>query len=296
LIHPTVELAKWLDRFSLEQYWAKLDAERAPYFRYYAADGIMSPWNLAVTEQLRCRGGIPRPTSDAVPVDLLLPAFGEPARREVSKIAGLPYMERGAWPRGSDGGLLLFFGQLCLSDSRDLLFGCSDHDLPGDVLLIFQEDVDDLIWDESHGAKLHFEWRRHGIAESRLITAADMPERLVEWKPTHFQRFRSLECSDNGLVQRGNLSVEAPGRYAASKIGGLPVWWQDENEAANVGRYFASIHSIHPAGDDHPFPNVPKPDWGALPYGQNFLMLGDVGTLYLFAKGGGAVGWLMQCG
>lgn len=57
----------------------------------------------------------------------------------------------------------------------------------------------------------------------------------------------------------------------------------------------ARPRSINPAEDEHPFPNVPQPSWGSLPHDHGFLMLGNVGTLYLFAKGRGRVGWLMQC-
>lgn len=57
----------------------------------------------------------------------------------------------------------------------------------------------------------------------------------------------------------------------------------------------ARPRSINPAEDEYPFSNVPKPSWGSSPHAEGFLMLGDVGTLCLFAKGRGRVGWLMQC-
>jgi hypothetical protein len=298
MIHPTVEIERWIARYPLAATWAQLDVERGPDFWYNAPSDIFSPRDLALTEQMRSAVGGAAAMGPGTPVDVLLPALGEPPRREVSKISGLPYRPRGAWPTDGAGKPLTFLGQLCLADSRDVLSGFSREELPGDLLLIFQDDVDDgLMWSEGEGSQLHFEWQPLGLAESELVTAAEVPTPSVLWTPTFFERYRSTEHAEVRLPLRyRDIEIEVSGTYRASKIGGVPVWQQSEEEAEGLGRYFGCLHSINPCEDEYPFPNVPQPPWGRRPYSQGFLMLGDVGTLYLFAKGGGEVGWLMQCG
>jgi hypothetical protein len=296
--HPSAEIAKWLAMFPLDDHIAKLKAQKAPDFWYNPPDDICSPRDLALTEQIRARAGVSA-AGGGVAVDVLLPALGEPPRRAVSKIGGLPYRPRGAWPQGSRGRPLSFLGQICLADSRDVLT-VDRQALPGDVLLIFLDEQDDgldLIWSENEGARLHFEWQMLGIGDDQLVRPEEVPEQAVQWRPVYFERFRSREYEGEWpLMRLGNAQIEAPFRYAASKIGGLPVWWQDESEADGLGAFFACLHSINPVEEVWPLANVEKSPWGGSPYDEGFLMLGDVGTLYLFAKGNGRVGWLMQCG
>ncbi|MFG0283689.1 MAG: DUF1963 domain-containing protein [Phycisphaerales bacterium JB039] len=298
MVHPVVDIERWIGRYPLGAAWARVDAEHGPSFWYNAPSDIFSPRDLALTEQMRAAVGGPDAMGPSLPVDVLLPALGEPPRREVSKIGGLPYRARGPWPTDGAEKPLTFLGQLCLADSRDVLRGFSRDELPGDVLLVFHDDTDDgLMWSEGEGAQLHFEWQPLGLAESDLVTATEVPEQPVAWTATYFERYRSTEHADVRLPLRyRDIDIEVSGEYWASKIGGVPVWQQREDEAEGLGRYFACLHSINPAEDEYPFPNVEKPAWGRHPHSQNFLMLGDVGTLYLFAKGGGKVGWLMQCG
>lgn len=298
MVHPVVDIARWVARNPLSAKWARLDAEEARESRYYAPSDIASPRDLALTEQMREAAGGETTLGPGVPVDVLLPALGEPPRREVSKIGGLPYRPREPWPADAAGKPLSFLGQLCLADSRDLLSGYSRDELPGDVLLIFQDDTDDgLVWNEASGSQLYFEWYPLGLAEDELVSSAEMPEQPITWTPTYFERHRSREHSGGcSMLRYRNITIEVCGCYWASKIGGVPVWQQGEEEAEGLGRYFACLHSINPCEDEYPFPNVPIPPWGRLPYSQNFLMLGDVGTLYLFARGSGGIGWLMQCG
>ncbi|MCC7390477.1 MAG: DUF1963 domain-containing protein [Phycisphaerales bacterium] len=296
MIHPVVDIDRWMQRYPLDADWARLDEQGAMDFLYQMPSDVFSPRDLALTEQFRAAAGGSGALGPGVPVDVLLPALGEPPRPEVSKVGGVPYRARAPWPTDAAGRSLVFLAQLCLADSRGTLPTLGPDDLHGDVLLIFYEDDDEMIWDETSGSPLHFEWQPLGIPEAALMRAEDVPARCSPWTPTYFELHRSTEHAGATSVRHRQFEIEVHGAYWASKIGGRPVWQQDEREADGLGRYFASLHSINPAEDEYPFPNVPKPGWGRLPYDQGFLMLGDVGTLYLFAKGGGRVGWLMQCG
>ncbi|MBK7406273.1 MAG: DUF1963 domain-containing protein [Phycisphaerales bacterium] len=296
MIHPPVDIARWIARNPLAAKWARLDAEGAMDFRYEMPSDICSPRDLALTEQFRDAAGGPDALWRGVNVDVLLPALGEPQRPEVSKVGGVPYRPRAPWPTDASGRPHLFLAQLCLADSTGALSAFRRRQLPGDVLLIFCEDDDDLIWSESSGSRLHFEWQPLGIRSADLMGANELPPRGSPWTPTYFELHRSTDHAGAAMVRHRERELEVHGTYRSSKIGGLPAWQQGKAEAKGLGRYFASIHSIDPAEDEYPFPNVPTPPWGTQPCDQGFLMLGDVGTLYLFAKGGGRVGWLMQCG
>lgn len=291
-IHDRVDLTRWLNRFPLDEHLRQTDEEDALPFRFYQPDDIFSPKDLAHTLQMQQRAGLD--LKSGTPVDLLLPALGEPSNRAASKICGSPYRPRGTWPVDSRGTPLRFLAQLCFAESRDILPEFLRSNLPGDILLIFAEDrSDDMIWTEKDGVPLYFEWHSLGIPDDQLIPPGEHPENL--FAPIHFQLLRTRESEDRGEYHGAKFAIEVRACLPGSKIGGIPIWQQDESEANGLGTFFAAIHSINPAGMEYPLINVPVPPWGPLPYGQNFLMLGDVGTLYLFWDGS-RVRWLMQCG
>lgn len=296
MIHEVVQSVSWVQRFPLAAHLQDLDKQGAPDFWYKVPDQIDSPRDLAYTEQWRQRAFPEANVQGGTSVDVFLPAFGEPANRACSKTAGLPYLRRGEWPHTKTGQPMAFLGQLCIADSRDVL-PVGTEALPGDVLLIFQQDPDDCIWSESSGSPVHFIWQTLGIPESELLTEDEAWTPEWWFEPLHFHRYRTAEYRDVELQPSyRDKKVWLTGQYAATKLGGFPVWWQDEHEADGLGTYFACLHSINPSGMEYPLINVPESPWGEYSNGRKFFMLGDVGTLYLFAKGDGKIGWLMQCG
>lgn len=311
MIHPTVDIQRWMQRYPLEAHFASLErrideilmkepgrfasrgeAEAKLGFWWYAPNDIFSPRNLALTEQMRGRGG-EMPWSEGVPVDVLLPALGEPPRREVSKIGGLPYRPKGSWPVDAEGNALSFIGQLCFADSMDILAARGIRGLPGDVLLVFQES-DDFIGEEDCGAPLRFEWYRVGMTADELVAPEHIPPQSVSFTPTYFERYRSVDFEE---APSAAVGLDALGqfvaRYHASKIGGLPPRQQEEQD--DLGTFLGCLHSINPYEDEYPFPNLRSPPWKGYAHDRGFFMLGDVGTLYLFWDGN-RVRWTMQCG
>lgn len=80
---------------------------------------ITSPHDIAVVEQLRAKafaGGRCDP-GRAIPTDVFVFSLGEPARREVTKVGGLPYRPAAdPWPTHPSGRSMTFIGQLCFAD------------------------------------------------------------------------------------------------------------------------------------------------------------------------------------
>ncbi len=291
-IHDRVDLARWLNHFPLDEHYRRLDEEAVSAFRYAPDTDIYSPEDLALLTQMRQRAGL-NPDS-GTPFDLLLPAHGEPSNRAASKICGTPYRPKGEWPKDKNGSPLLFLAQICFADSRDVLPASVRSQLPGDVLLIFAENIpDEIVWTEDDGLPLSFEWHSLGIPDDQLVPQGEHPENL--FAPTHFQVLRSTESEECGQFTYRGLDIEVAACARSSKIGGMPIWQQHESEADGLGTFFAALHAVNPCGMDHPFPNVPVPPWGQYCYSQNFFCLGDAGTLYLFWDGS-RVRWLMQCG
>lgn len=306
MIHQSIDLPIWIERFPLDDHLRDLDIKQVKDFVYYPEIDLFSPQALAHYEQWLKKAGMNHNTSKgAVPVDYFLPALGEPDSRIQSKISGLPYLRKGEWPRNANGEPLAFLAQICFLDSHETL-PVDTTRLGGAVLLIFQDEPDEIIWSMNYGAQLHFIWMPHGVSDSELISASDVFVPNNRWyEPTHFHRFRSTESPEpertvthmkrNGLISKKVL-IPVSHSLRATKIGGIPVWQQDESDAEGLGDFLCCIHSINPFGKDYPFVNVPVAPWGDQYSPLNFLMLGDVGTLYLFISETGKISWQMQCG
>lgn len=166
----------------------------------------------------------------------------------------------------------------------------------GDVLLIFQADPDEMIWSVDDGSPLRFVWKPLGIAEDKLVSPDDAyaPKDWIE--PVFFHRFRTHEYEKLKPVKHRKLKIPVDGLFRATKLGGNPEWQQCESEAEGLGTYIGCLHSINPYGREYPLINVPVAPWGDTYSDRNLLMLGDLGTLYLFITDTGNVNWLMQCG
>jgi hypothetical protein len=186
-VHEVVDIDRWKAMFPLarlreearEEVLARHQQNPAAYVTEEAlekaialeeprAGAITSPYDLAVVEQLReeaVASGVR--LKQRVPTDVFVFSQGEPDRREVTKVGGLPYWPAGRrWPCTVGGRPLTFVAQFCFTDSRDIV-----GDLPGDILLIFLDYECEAI-DEKQA--LRFEWER--IGEASLIEQSDIPE------------------------------------------------------------------------------------------------------------------------
>lgn len=287
--HDSFDVARWTARFPLEKWFADLDSQAVADFRYQPPHDLFSPFDVAISMQMLERAGW-RPHAGSQEVDLLIPALGEPPRANSSKVGGRPSRPTSAWPKDEQGRDLVFHGQICFADSRDIIDQRIRGGLPGDTLLIFAEDDDDLIWNERDGSKLHFEWH---LLETQTLATPPRPQ-LSPWTPVHFQRLRLFESElEPRTLNYGGRSIEVPCNFRSSKIGGVAAWQQSPTEAEGLGVLLGCLHSINPHDPEFPLVNVPVLNWKFLEHG--FLMLGDVGTLFLFWDGA-RVRWLMQCG
>jgi hypothetical protein len=169
-----------------------------------------------------------------------------------------------AWPTGEHGEPLRFVGQLCFADSRDIL-----PEMPADVLLVFGDD-DALL---AQPERLVFEW--WSLTNAPLVS--EMPAVEDPLVPFHANLHRTDDWDD--------------AIFEGTKIGGLPQFIQDVPDAS--GAFIAAIGSISVAPDrEYPFVNVAEPrGWSH----ENDLMIGDMGSLYLFVRPDGSVEAVAQC-
>lgn len=290
-MHRNVDAQRWVKQYPLFSHFDTLDAQASPDFWYYQPSEVTSPKDLALTLQMREGAGMPGEPSSLV--DVLVPAIGEPDRPEASKIGGRPFRSDRPWPRDANDKPMLFMGQLCFADSLDVLPSHVTSSLPGDLLLIFLEDCDSVIWNEHEGAALLFEWEQSGRRnQAPTDQFRDAPQ---PWEPFHFERLRSRESESRAEIHHGTHAIEVCGHWHSTKIGGIPTWIQSEEEGEGLGTFIAAINSMVAVGDDYPLVNMPKAPPSPGPYRNELLMFGDMGTLYLFWDGT-RVRWLMQCG
>jgi hypothetical protein len=223
--------------------------------------------------------------SDIIPADVFVFAHGEPERREVTKIGGLPYRRADMpWPMG-DYSPMTFVGQFCFADSKDIT-----GELPGDVLLIFGANLDDC-FDET----FHFEWVNLGLDEKELVTVEGIPSTEFRIEPCYGHIHRTCDYPDPHNRYGLDDQYEGCGSLTATKIGGIVSWIQDEEPVS--ARYLCTLHSIQPSfKQPYPWMNVPGPitDYDGL-YHKDYLMWGDAGSLYLFVDDSGNVYATTQC-
>jgi hypothetical protein len=284
-LHDRLDLAHWITEFQL----SRLRAEARDYVlqrrqelpQAYPDDKavedhiqlmhpkweiVVGPGTVAVNEQLKAEavaaGEYP---GRGFPTDVAVWATGEPADRSVTKIGGLPYRPYGLpWPEEATGQPMRFIAQLCFVDSRDVV-----PPLPGDVLLIFGDD-DALLAEPEH---LVFEWWPLG-PESLISEVPSGNEGLA---PFHAVLHRTEDWE--GAVFEG------------TKIGGVPKFIDEDPSSDGV--FIGSIGSISvPVDERYPFVNVVEPrGWSQ----ENDLMIGDMGSLYLFIGADGKIQPLSQC-
>ncbi len=201
----------------------------------------------------------PKPEMDDA--DLIKIYEGEPHDQFVTKLGGLPYRPASVpWPRTPAGEPMVFLGQICFADSRDLF-----DSLPGDVLLIFTHD------EHAHTSgdidDLRYEWYPLGL--TGLVTAADVPDTVWKVCPcfTYLQRY--LEQEDTSCPEMG-------------KIGGRPHWIQ--NDPRKPGEFLAGFASVEYRSD--PDPANPK---------VRHLDFFDAGLLHFFLRPDGHIVHYFQC-
>jgi hypothetical protein len=275
--------------------------------------GLLSlPEDIALLERLRTSAYASLPNLTRVPTDVFVWRAGEPARREATKIAGLPYRRAGLpWPLAPSGEPLTFVARFCFADSPDLV-----PPLPGDVLLIFATGKPsprpDIRFDLDWGTGLTFEWA--ALGDFPLVEVADIP-------PTPWP---VLPCY--GVLQRlwdyrgvpANISVDVPAVVEGTKIGGLCPWLDEldynrlDLEFSTPGAPGVYLCTLASVGDVYAsLPGLPR-DVLAAPTSHDpeavrawrqaqtaeynlrrsrALMIADVGLLNFFLDDNGRIRW-----
>jgi len=277
VIHSTVDAAYFTDLLALD----RLRRDEKDELLLPAGEIITSPYHIAVVEQLRGELLRDLPAPDSLPVDVFISAQGEPTNRATTKMGGLPYWPaREDWPVNEYDSFLTFVGQLCFSDSQDIL-----PPLPGDILLVFADY--DQFGDEE--AFLTFYWRKQTNEEP--INADDLPWSGWKIAPPYGYRHRTVDYVED---LPGASKIRRPyllARIEGTKIGGMPRWIQYDPELP--GQFLGSIGSVHPTwGKPYPFVNHPEPI--DLSYAEKSLMWGDAGSLYLSMTPDGVIHWDLQ--
>jgi hypothetical protein len=280
--------------------------------------GLLSlPEHIATLERLRATAYTGLPNLSRVPTDVFVWRAGEPTRREVTKIAGLPYRQAGLpWPAAPSGEHLTFVAQVCFADSRDLV-----PPLPGDVLLIFAtgepSSRPDVRFELQWGAGLAFEWAV--LDSAPLVEAADVPS--TPWPV--------LPCS--GAVQRlwdyrgvpPEIAMDVPAVVEGTKIGGLCPWLNEPdyvrldveaNTPGAPGVYLCTLTSVdmdvYAAWPSLPSATLAAPTtadseavraWRQAQSAESALrrsralMIADGGLLNLFLDDHGQIRWTVHC-
>jgi hypothetical protein len=253
---------------------------------------ITSAFDLFSVETLRDRLGLRN--GRAVPADVFVWGQGEPKDRTLTKVGGLPYwVAETPWPE-KDGKPLLFLAQFNFKDSEELV-----GDLPGEMLLIFTDEG--FTWMSGEPSGLHIEWIR--IGTKRLTVDRLVPKPKVPFFKGYGIIHRSADYPEAEEAARGATGVAQARNLPllhGTKIGGVPAGGRVK--IPKGGRFLAQLGSIQAAsGVDYPWVNRPRPlgltfDANGI-YGEtNQLMIGDMGSLSLFLKADGSVGWEVGSG
>lgn len=296
----TLDLDRWISLFPLE---------KEPD---YGANGFGvrgHAFSLAYLEQ--CRPSVaaridPGPT---VPTDVFVFGLGEPGRRDVTKVGGLPYRPADRpWPQTPDGELMTFLVQYRFSESKDIV-----GDLPGDILLVFLPG-DDIDYDDPQES-FRFEWYPLGLGN--LVSRAMLPEPAWTFVKCYGVRHRTVDYVENRL--KGNLTQIFPAaassiypielaeqqfcRIHGTKIGGLPLMLYSAEEwpergLALPGRFLCSLTDVYPLPETpHPWVNVPEPMGLYEPLADEaHLVLRDGFTLNFSIDDEDSVHWSIQWG
>lgn len=253
----TFHIENWLPRFPLQTESTGLVRE----------SGYGPAW-ICQREELWQRAAQSGDLGSTSPVDTFVLAYGEPGRRDVTKMGGVPYRPAGLnWPRsektGHNYGMV---AQFRFTESKDIL-----PEIPGDILLCFFEDTIAYRYND-FGERPVFEWYPLGLTD--LIAPEDVPESRLKLPPACYGlRYRTVDYADQIAVK--SVKDVLPAYYyerwecdetdrhlgclthdAGLKIGGIPNWeWPEDAIEENVepGPFLATIPSLWGDCED-PFP------------------------------------------
>lgn len=241
--------------------------------------GMGTARGAACFEQLRTRIAKSHDLGPSVPVDNFVWGYGEPERRDITKIGGLPYRPAVLkWPT-FEGLPMTFVAQFRFAESMDYL-----GELPGAVLLVFFRD--NWITPELIPGVVVFEWYPLGLKD--LARAVEVPPPGWDFVTAYGVRHRTVnypEQSTHDLIKRLALpgiedyyeeqygdklgSDDAADRLASNfcsgggaGIGGVCFWPppnDNDLEFELPARYLCSFSGVGPGSGEYPWLNQPQP-------------------------------------
>lgn len=300
----TFDFDKWARKYPLsgipESKWGDWDLSGAGY-----------PPDLARLEQIRSELAKSHCLGESVPCDVFTLGLGEPKRRDVTKINGLPYRPANLpWPMRPDNGEpMTFLAQFRFKESEDIL-----PNLPGDVLLIFAEC--ETFYRGGEFNFFHYEWYPLGL--TKLVAAADLPNPAWEFITCYGVRHRTVDYVDKDQVATKVVESLFPDcvrlketpwpvsnfvRLDALKIGGLPYFYCNDQQYVQVllneipGRFLCSIPTIGALSrEPDPYVNRPEPfdyKWDTPPKNER-LYSWDGFILWFSVDDHGEVHWTID--
>jgi hypothetical protein len=278
-----LDIKRWISLFPL----ARIRAEHKGKWGPDQGEFITSPYDLAVVEQLRDEVAAVADLGPSVPTDVFTFCLGEPERRDVTKIGGLPYrpLEK-PWPMTSDGVPFTFIAQFNFSDSHDLI-----GETPAEILLLFARDEMMLNNDPE---SLLWEWQPP-IFE-RLVTKEQIPPPAWQFVTCYGVRHRSIDYVDEtDVFEQHKIRRDwEVARFHGTKIGGLPGAVFRYFEYVR-GKLLCTLGSIQYEPDrPYPFVNHPAPlSLSDLHRPDLTLIWGDLGIICIFIDDRGQLTWLV---
>ncbi len=309
-----LDINQWLPIFPLEEY--------DPYVA--SNDG---PSTICHIEQIRERALACFDLGRSLQTDIFIFGLGEPDRRDITKVGGLPYRPRGKpWPMSRETGKpLTFVAQFRFTESTDIV-----GPLPGDILLAYFEDWVPHAYHRFAGPPV-FEWYSLGL--EHLIEADEIPEgtwadrlpicygvrhRTVDYieekavdllqsmVPENFDEDDDEEDDedDEDFDEVLDDTMQIENLYSLRhwlctlsflKIGGTPAWRFPEvieEDGIAPGRFLASIPRIYGGSnfeETHwPYVNVEYQDYEASCKVGSLMWISD-GIVHLFLDENGEV-------
>lgn len=153
--HPRLDVEQWIGRLppppGPRRWWQFARGERRP------PSIVHGPLDLAEVESWRRTHP---PTGKTTPADWFVWSTKPAQHPFLTRFGGVPHREASEpWPRDARGRPLLFVGQICFMDSKDIV----DPAVPGDVLLVFarlDDEGDYFGWED-----YHVEWSASALRE-----------------------------------------------------------------------------------------------------------------------------------
>lgn len=279
--HPVFDIRHWETLFPL----AANDRREGGW--------ICSPSALAKREQAfrlaKAHGNL----GPTVPSDVFVWSCGGLSKKPwLTRIGGKPWREKKRpWPRDEEGIPLVFLGQICFTDSKDIL----PCELPGDVALLFGTFHNGWVSLEEGSA---LEWSSIELTDPYDGFGASWTSRLPY--ELHGVVHRTEQCVDREFAEPtfeslgfkdGGWGVQSVQATSITRYANLPQGWPLDDDELLIG-----VLSTFYFGGSWPLCDVPESPKSILADGRSFgagrelcprFGIGDAGCIWIYRDSDG---------